>query len=66
MVTHPYATSLSDTEWELERPLLPADASTGCPRRHSLRTLLDAIFYAVRAGHAWRLLPQEWPPWKKV
>lgn len=66
MDTHPYATSLSDREWELVRPLLPPDASTGRPRRHHLRTLLDAIFYAVRAGHAWRFLPQEWPPWKTV
>jgi putative transposase len=66
MDTHPYTTSLSDSEWELVRPLLPPEARTGRPRRHSLRTLLDAIYYAVRAGHAWRLLPQEWTPWKTV
>jgi putative transposase len=45
---------------------LPPESRTGRPRRHPLRTLLDAIFYAVRAGHAWRLLPQEWPPWQTV
>jgi putative transposase len=66
METHPYTTTLTDAEWELVRPLLPPPPSTGHPRRHSLRTLLDAIFYAVRAGHAWRLLPREWPPWKTV
>jgi putative transposase len=66
MDAHPYLTTLSDAEWELVRPLLPPPATTGHPRRHGLRTLLDAIFYAVRAGHAWRLLPREWPPWKTV
>jgi len=53
-------------EWTLIRPLLPPESRTGRPRRHHLRTLLDAIFYAVRAGHAWRLLAQEWLPWKTV
>ncbi|HET8908031.1 MAG TPA: IS5 family transposase [Ktedonobacterales bacterium] len=66
MDIHPYSTTLTDPEWELVRPLLPQEPRTGRPRQHSLRTLLDAIFYAVRAGHAWRLLPQEWPPWKTV
>jgi putative transposase len=66
MDNHPYITTLTDAEWVLIQPLLPADAPTGRPRRHSLRTIVDAICYAVRAGHAWRLLPQEWPPWKTV
>lgn len=66
MDTHPYSTTLTDAEWRLIQPLLPADAPTGRPRRHRVRTIVDAIFYAVRAGHAWRLLPQEWPPWKTV
>jgi putative transposase len=66
MDTHPYSTTLSDSEWALVRHLLPSEAATGRPRKHSLRTILDAIFHAVRAGHAWRLLPQEWPPWKTV
>jgi putative transposase len=66
MDTHAYSTTLTDAEWELVRPLLPPPSGTGRPRQHSLRRLLDAIFYAVRAGHAWRLLPYEWPPWKTV
>ncbi len=66
MDTHPYTTTLTDSEWALLEPLLPGEAPTGRPRTHSLRTILDAIVYAVRAGHAWRLLPQEWPPWQTV
>ena len=66
MDTHPYSTTLTDAEWRLIQPLLPADAPTGRPRRHRVRTIVDAIFSAVRAGHAWRRLPREWPPWKTV
>jgi putative transposase len=31
-----------------------------------LREILDAIFYVVRSGCAWRLLPHDFPPWKTV
>jgi putative transposase len=35
-------------------------------RLHSLREILDAIFYVVRSGCAWRLMPHDFPPWKTV
>jgi putative transposase len=46
--------------------LLPALKATGCPRIHPLREVLDAIFYVVKSGCAWRLLPHDFPPWKTV
>jgi len=61
-----YATNLTDTEWEVLAPLLPSPAPTGRPLIHALRTILDAIFYQLRTGGAWRFLPQEWPPWQTV
>jgi putative transposase len=33
---------------------------------HTPREILDAIFYIVRSGCAWRLLPHDFPPWKTV
>jgi putative transposase len=38
----------------------------GRPRTHSLRRILDAIFYVVRSGCAWRYLPSNFPPWQTV
>jgi putative transposase len=61
-----YASDLTDTEWELLEPLLPPESPIGRPRRHSPRTILDAIFYQLRTGGAWRFLPQQWPPWQAV
>jgi putative transposase len=59
MEAHTYLTDLSDAEWQLLEPLLPLEAPTGRPRIHSLRTLINAMLYALRAGCAWRLLPTE-------
>ncbi len=61
-----YQTDLSDAEWSYVEPLIPAPKAPGRPRVHPLREILDAIFYIVRSGCAWRLLPHDFPPWKTV
>jgi putative transposase len=61
-----YPTDLSDAEWSYIEPHLPTPRAPGRPRTHSLREILDAIFYIVRSGCAWRLLPHEFPPWKTI
>jgi putative transposase len=66
MMRKEYPTDLSDVEWSWLEPYLPTHAGTGRPRIHSLREILDAVFYIVRSGCAWRLLPHDFPPWKTV
>jgi putative transposase len=65
MKTHTYLTNLSDAEWARLEPLFPA-VRTGHPRRHSRRTIVNALLYVLRSGCAWRLLPADWPPWQSV
>jgi putative transposase len=62
----PYLIDLTDDEWECIKGLLPAPENKGRPRLYSLREILNAIFYVVRSGCAWRLLPHDFPPWKTV
>ena len=50
-----YSTDLSNEEWEILQPLVPEAMPGGRPRAHQTRELLDAIFYVVRGGFAWRL-----------
>lgn len=57
-----YPTDLTDAEWAILAPLVPV-ATTGRPRTRNMRTLLNAIFYQLRGGCAWRLLPKEFGPW---
>ena len=62
------STDLSDAEWSCLEPYLPAPKATGRPRVYPLREILDvdAIFYVVRSGCSWRLLPHDFPPWRSV
>jgi len=62
----PYPSSLTDREWKLLEPLLPKPKLFGRPPRYRKREILNAIFYAVRSGCAWRLLPHDLPPWRIV
>jgi putative transposase len=61
-----YPSDLSDEEWALLEPHLPAPKRRGRPRLHSPREILDAVFYVLKTGCQWRMLPREFPPWKTV
>src|ERR687886_2162514 len=62
----PYPTDLSDAQWTRLRSYLPTPKAQGRPRTHSLRDVLDAIFYVLKSGCHWRLLPHDFPPWPTV
>jgi putative transposase len=61
-----YPTDLSDGEWAMLEPFLPGPKRHGRPRLHSPREILNAVFYVLKSGCQWRLLPREFPPWKTV
>src|SRR5215212_9418152 len=61
-----YPTDLSDAEWTRLRSFLPTPKAEGRPRTHSLRDVLDAIFYVLKSGCHWRLLPHDFPLWSTV
>jgi putative transposase len=62
----PYPSDLTDAEWACVQRQLPPLSTRGRPRTHPLRRILDAIFYVVRSGCAWRYLPSNFPPWQTV
>jgi putative transposase len=66
MESRKYPTDLSDHEWRCIRPHLPEPTGQGRPRLHGSRAILDAVFYVLKSGCPWRLLPREFPPWKSV
>jgi len=57
-----YATDVTEAEWALIAPHLPAPRALGRPRTTCVREVVNAIFYVLRAGCPWRLLPREFPP----
>jgi putative transposase len=66
MVSGKYPSDLSDAEWSLLEPHLPGPKRRGRPRLHSPREVLDAVFYVLKSGCQWRMLPKDFPPWKTV
>lgn len=62
----PYSSDLSDREWAILEPLIPAAKPGGRPRSVELREVLNGLSYVLRSGCAWRLLPHEFPPWSTV
>jgi putative transposase len=62
----PYPTDLTDEQWELLAPLVPPVKTIGRPLEHPRREIVSAIFYQMRAGAAWRMMPHDLPPWQTV
>ena len=58
----PYATDLSDAEWQLVEPFIPPAKRGGRPREVDMREVVNAINYLLRSGCSWRMLPHDLPP----
>ena len=61
-----YPSDLTDRQWEKIKPLIPPPKSGGRPRIVQMREVLNGIFYLVRSGCSWRMLPNDFPPWGTV
>ncbi len=61
-----YPTDLTDAQWRVLEPLIPPATAGGRPRTTAMRELLNAIFYHLRAGGTWRMLPHDLLPWGTV
>src|SRR6266436_4282321 len=61
-----YRRDLTDEEWRVIEPHPPEPSATGRPRSWAMREIVNGIFYVMRAGCAWRLLPTDFPPWGTI
>lgn len=66
MERRPYATDLTDEQWTVVEPLIPAPLPNGRPAIWSRREILNAILYVLKTGCAWHLLPHDFPPYSTV
>jgi len=66
MIRQRYDTDLTDAQWLKISMLLPQPHKRGRPRTQHFREITNAIFYILRAGCAWRLLPHDFPKWQTV
>ena len=61
-----YSTDISNLQWAILKPLIPTPKPGGRPRTVDLREIINAIFYILASGCAWRLMPHDLPPWSTV
>ena len=61
-----YKSDLSDKEWQIIKPLIPPPKPGGHPRTVDMREVVNAIFYLLRTGCSWEMLPHDFPPYSTV
>ena len=65
-MVQPYPTDLTEAEWTILAPLIPAAKPGGRPRTTDMREVVNAILYSLRSGCQWRMLPKDFPPHQTV
>ena len=62
----PYPTDVSDDEWAFVAPYLTLMREEAPQRDHPLREVFNGLRYVVRGGIAWRMVPNDLPPWYTI
>jgi len=57
-----YSTDLTENQWKVIENILNDNRK----RKHDLRDIFNAIFYLLKTGCQWRMLPSNFPPWNTV
>ena len=61
-----YPSDLTDVQWLILESLIPPAKRGGRRRSVNMREIVNAVFYVLRSGCAWRMLPHDFPPWQTV
>ncbi len=59
----PYASDVTDAEWEFLLPYLTLMREDAPQRSNDLREVFNAVRYVVKTGCQWRMLPNDLPDW---
>ena len=66
MARKPYPSDVTDEEWDFVAPYLTLMREDAPQREHDLREVFNGMRYVVRGGQAWRMMPNDLPPWPAV
>jgi len=58
-----YLTDLTDAQWQMLEKIIP---ETNRKRKYPIRSIINGIFYLVKTGCQWRMLPKDYPKWQLV
>ncbi|HNW97120.1 MAG TPA: IS5 family transposase [Bacteroidales bacterium] len=57
-----YPPNLTDSQWKIIENIL----NNKRKRKHNLRDIMNALFYLLKTGCQWRMLPNDFAPWNTV
>ena len=57
-----YKSDLTDAQWKIIEPLIPAAKTGGRPRTVNMREVVNGIFYVLKTGCSWEMIPKDLPP----
>ena len=57
-----YPSDLTDEEWALSEPLIPAGKRGGNRRTVNVREVVNGLMYVLSTGCQWRAIPKDLPP----
>jgi putative transposase len=66
MTRKAYKTDITDAQWQILEPLIPPAKTGGHPRTVNMREVVNGIFYVLRTGCGWEMLPHDLPPYSTV
>jgi len=58
-----YPSDLTDAEWEILEPLIPAISPLAVNVVYTRREIVNGILYVLRSGCPWRTVPHDLPAW---
>lgn len=61
-----YDSDLTNKEWGIFEPQIPPAKPDGRARTVDMREVVNAIFYVLKTGCSWRMLPHDFPKWQTV
>jgi len=61
-----YPSDLTDEQWSLIKHYFKRPDPRGAVSRYTKRSIVNAIFYIIRTGVQWRMLPKDFPKWQAV
>jgi transposase len=57
-----YPTNLTENQWQVITKICPDNRK----RKHNMKEIFNAIFYLLKTGCQWRMLPTDFAPWNTV
>lgn len=61
-----YPSDVTDQEWEILEPLIPAAKPGGRSQEIERREIVNGILYVLRSGCPWRMVPHDLPNWSTL